>query len=275
MNKVYEIVTDRIIAQLEAGVVPWQRPWSGGLPINYVSRKAYRGINLMLLYGGGEYATFNQVKAAGGTVNKGAKAQMVVFFKPFPKREDEERGGAMLRYYNVFALADCEGIPSKLSRIDHEPITEAEAVIRGFKGGPSIQCQLGIDQACYRPSADRVEMPALGQFDSPEAHYSTFFHELVHSTGHKSRLDRFTDKAEQTHFGSESYSREELVAEVGAAMLCAHVGIDNTVEASANYIASWLQRLKDDKALVVQAASAAQKAADHILGTAEEKEEAA
>jgi antirestriction protein ArdC len=243
--------------------------------INYVSRKAYRGINTLLLPEGGEYLTFKQVTDLGGTIKKGSKAHMVVYYKMLPTREatadQEERSPLpLLRYYNVFALADTEGIPSKLEAIKHEPLTEAEAIVAGYASGPTI-LQLHQDRACYSPALDQVRVPTINQFPEVEHFYGTLFHELVHSTGHTSRLDRF-DGADSTVFASESYSKEELIAEIGAAVLASQCGISqSTIGQSASYIGFWIARLQDDMGLIVSAASKAQRAVDWITGAAQEQ----
>lgn len=266
-NQVAQYVTDRIIAQLEAGVVPWRKPWNAVPARNYVTGKEYRGVNTLLL-DSGEYLTFNQVKALKGTVNKGAKTCMVVYYKQLlvESRDDKSKKVTipLLRYYNVVALSDTTGIPSKVLPVVHEPVAEAEAIIAGYAGGPKVE-HVNQDHASYSPQLDRVLMPIKEQFPSVAHYYSTFFHELVHSTGHKSRLDREMN----CNFGSESYSKEELVAEIGAAMLATSCGIDTaTIEASASYIKSWLSRLAEDPNLITRAAGAAQKAVDRVTGAA-------
>lgn len=274
-SKVAEYVTERIIAQLQAGVVPWRRPWQTQPAINYVSRKAYRGINTLLLPEGGEYLTFRQVADLGGTIKQGSKAHMVVYYKLLPKRDtaDDQDGRGnipLLRYYNVFHLDDTDGIPSKLAHMTHQPLAEAETLLAGYADGPTV-LQLQQDRACYLPALDRVVVPTMGQFPEAAHFYSTLFHELIHSTGHSSRLDRF-DSAGATIFASESYSKEELIAEIGAAMLASQCGIDHaTLQQSASYIAGWIGRLHDDVALIVSATGKAQRAVDRIIGVAQEQ----
>ena len=269
MSSVYEIVTERIIKKLEAGTVPWRRPWSNYHAVNWLNQKAYRGINTMLLEAG-EYATYKQVTEAGGTVKKGQKANLIVFWKWMIK-EDQETGEKQefpfLRYYNVFEInTQCEGLQSKRKEqeFNHNPIEEAELIKEGYQDAPLITFSPG--KAFYSPSNDTISIPPLKDYEKPEEYYSTMFHELVHSTGHSSRLKR-PGIIQPAGFGSETYSKEELVAEIGAAMLCAVSGIDNTtVDNSASYIASWLRRLKEDSRLVVMAAAQAQKASDYIQG---------
>jgi antirestriction protein ArdC len=275
MSKVYEIVTDRIIAELEKGVIPWQRPFtSAGIAVNWKTQKAYRGINMWLL-DKGEYATFKQVTEAGGKVKKGEKAHVVVFWKW--NMEVDEKGNETgkkipwMTYYNVFEInTQCEGLASKRKEetFEHNPIEEAEKIIKGYMNSPEIRYSSG--RAYYKPSMDYVNMPPLIDFKKCEEFYNVFFHELAHSTGHKSRLNR-PGITETAAFGSETYSKEELVAEMSAAMLCGTAGLETTYENSAAYIGSWLKSLKNDNKLVVQAASQAQKAADYILGVKHEE----
>lgn len=267
---VYQIVTDRIIEKLEKGIAPWRRPWNAsGIAVNWKTQKPYRGINTLLLEPG-EYATFNQIKEAGGKVRKGAQSEIVVFWK-WLEKEDEDTGETVkipfLRYYRVFEInTQVEGLQSKREVVeyDHNPIEEAEKIFKGYMNAPSYTFNSG--RAYYRPSMDQVNVPPLKDFEIAEEYYSTLFHEMIHSTGHRSRLNR-PGIENVAAFGSESYSKEELIAEMGSAMLCAMAGIDNsTIQNSANYIGGWLRALKNDKRLVVQAAGQAQKAADYILG---------
>ena len=274
-SKVQEFVTERLIALLEAGTVPWRKPWGAGSgqAINWKSRKPYRGVNCLLL-DPGEYLTWNQIKDAGGTLRKGSKSRMVVFWKPVTYtrkasgegEEDQNASGLVLRYYNVFSVADVDGIAPRGVARTHRPVEEAEAVLAGYKDGPAF-AETAQDKAVYYPALDKVVVPRRSQFAAVEDFYSTAFHELVHSTGHPSRLARFSS-GEHHAFGGESYSKEELVAEVGAAMLCAHTGIlPPTEQQSAAYCAHWVARLRGDSRLIVSAAGQAQKAVDRILGT--------
>ncbi|GIP46275.1 DNA primase [Paenibacillus sp. J45TS6] len=267
-KSVYEIVTERILELLAAGVVPWRRPWVVSGAVNWISQRPYRGINTLLLPPG-EYATYKQITEAGGSV-KGAKSQIVVFWR-WLEKEDADTGEAekipMLRYYRVFDIKDCKGIKSKRKEVsfDHDPIAEAEAIVDGYADAPPIGFASG--RAYYMPSPDRVSVPPLQDYPKAEEYYSTLFHELIHSSGHQSRLNR-PGIEEYAAFGDENYSKEELIAEIGAAMLCATCGIDNsTIENSAAYIQSWHRKLKNDPTLIVKAAGQAQKATDYILGT--------
>lgn len=270
-KNVYEIVTEKIIRQLEKGMIPWRQPWMNGGAVNWKTQKAYRGINAFLLEPG-EYATFKQIQEAGGKVKKGASSHIVVFWK-WIEKEDQESGETetvpFLRYYRVFHIeTQVDGLGSKRDAVtfDHDSIAEAEAITKGYRNGPDFTFTSG--QAVYSPTFDRINVPPLHDFEMAEEFYSTLFHEMVHSTGHKKRLARPGVITQSVAFGDEVYSKEELVAEMGAAMLCGVSGIDNnTIKNSASYIQSWLRSLKEDHRLVVQAAAQAQKASDYILGT--------
>lgn len=279
MSKVYEIVTNRIIKKLEEGTVPWRKPWVGsGTAVSWKTQKPYRGINTLLL-DPGEYATFKQIKEAGGKVKKGAESHIVVFWKMLGVDEEKEDGSIeeiqipYMQYYRVFEInTQVEGLDSKRveKEFDHDPIEEAEKVVKGYMDAPEIRTAPG--SAYYKPSMDYVSMPPIKHFYTAEEYYSVLFHELAHSTGHKDRLNRNTITSAVASFGSEDYSKEELVAEMSAAMLCGRVGIENiTIENSAAYIQSWLRKLKDDKKFVVQAAGLAQRAVDYMLGVTYEK----
>jgi len=277
---VYQDVTDRIVDALEQGVVPWRKPWtsSSQLPINVRSGKPYRGINVFLLALGGmkagysdpRWGTFKAMKEAGGSVRKGEKGTKIILWKPVRGQHENDAGEQvghqylLLREYTVFNVQQCDGIePLELDesvRV-HTPDQAAEAIVAGYKLRPWIGH--GSSQACYAPETDSVHMPNPERFESSDAYYTTLFHELVHSTGHESRLNRL----EPALFGSDPYAKEELVAELGAAMLAGLAGLGEAGgEQSAAYIGGWLRKLRDDRKLVVQAAAAAQRAADRIVG---------
>lgn len=270
MSKVYQIVTEKIIRKLEQGTVPWRQPWINAAAVNWRTQKPYRGINAFLL-DPGEYATWNQVIESGGKV-KPAEAKnyaIVVFWKWLEKKDEETQENEkipFLRYYRVYEInKQCEGLQSKrqTETFDHDPIEEAEKIKGGYRQAPPILFAPG--KAYYSPVKDIISIPELKDHYKAEEYYSTMFHEMVHSTGHPKRINRasITDIAA---FGSEIYSKEELIAELGAAMLCAQARIDNsTIDNSASYIAGWLRKLKNDKKLIVQAAAQAQKAVDYLL----------
>lgn len=291
---VYQMVTDRIVEQLEKGIIPWQRPWSGlgledGGAVNYVSRKPYSMINQWLLGREGEWLTWKQLKERGGNVKKGAKAGIVVFYTKFTvaKRTEVDEDGEeqevsvtrlrdvpVLKYYNVFHIDDCEGIESKVKEVKPndglKPIERAENVISGYLGrekGLKFVNDKPSNRAFYAPALDMVQVPMLSQYAIAEEYYSTTFHEFVHSTMAKSRCDRTADN-KNSHFGSNDYSREELVAETGSAMLCSVLGIDceKAFKNSVAYIQGWLRALKGDNKAIVWASSRAEKAARYIIG---------
>jgi len=268
-KSVYEIVTKEIIKKLEQGVIPWRQPWINSNAVNWKTQKPYRGINTMLL-NPGEYATFKQIQEAGGKVKKGENGHIVVFWKWLEvENEDthEIEKIPLLRYYKVFEInSQVEGLKSKRTTetFNHDPIEQAENIIKGFTDCPKLTFEPG--RAYYQPAIDRVNVPPIEHFTQVEEYYSTFFHELIHSTGHKSRLNR-KGIEEYVAFGDENYSKEELIAEMGATMLCGRAGIEQKIiDNSASYINSWIIALKGDSRLVVTAASQAQKAADYILG---------
>ena len=281
----YEKITNRILSLLEAGTVPWHRPWTGCR--NLVSGKEYRGVNTFLLgcepYESPFWITFKQAKTLGGSVRKGEHGCPVVFWKWLPpktvEREDEDGntvtlvdgrnplGRPMLRQYTAFNVEQCDGleIPTAVER-DNEPIAVCESVVENMPQRPDVRHE--SSGAFYRPSEDFVSLPGLSAFESPEAYYSVLFHELTHSTGHASRLGRHGEDGYTFHgFGSKNYSREELVAEMGAAFLSGHCGVENrTIDNSASYIDGWRRKLGEDPRLVVIAAAQAQKSADFTLG---------
>jgi antirestriction protein ArdC len=281
MPTAYDVVTESIIKQLESGVAPWRRPWRTGTPANLVSKKEYRGVNVFLLafqgYGSRFWLTYRQAQALGGNVKKGEHGSKVVFWKfdEFRKEnaetgETENCKSVLLRYYVVFNLDQCEGIESPEPVLAIHPIEQCESIVRSMPIPPGFEQD---SRACYWPSTDTVGMPARSAFHTAEEYYSTLFHELTHSTGHPSRVGR-EGIMNHNPFGSEDYSKEELVAEMGAAMLCGVAGIESrTLGNSAAYLQTWIERLRSDSRLIVSAASQAQKAADYILArTAAETE---
>jgi len=272
---IYAEITSRIITEMENGVIPWQKPWvASGSCISYATGKPYSLLNQMLLGRPGEYATFKQVQQAGGYVRKGAKAQMVVFWK-WIEQEDEETGEKkeipLLRYSNVFHIDQCEGLKAKHTK----PLPNtanadqtAERIICDYlkASGVKMEHQEG-DRAFYRPSTDSITLPHMAQFSATAEYYSTAFHELTHSTGHAKRLNRLDSTA---YFGSEAYSKEELIAEIGASALVNVAGLETakSFRNSTAYIQNWLQVLKGDKRFIVSASGKAEKAVHMILGTA-------
>jgi antirestriction protein ArdC len=285
---VYEIITEKIVNLLESGIVPWRRPWTAaGLPRNLVSKRPYRGVNLFLLsatkHVSPYWLTMKQANQLGGAVHKGEHSQVAVFWKVdqtpaahgdtnSEERTDEKsRRRFMLKYYRLFNLEQCELPPAvldKLPRIEtrrHDPIEAAERIIAAMPNAPEIQ--YAGDKAYYSPITDRITVPPRELFASAEELYATAFHELGHATGSPRRLNR-ESIAEAAPFGSPVYSREELIAEMTAAYLCAEAGISPAVISNqAAYIQGWLAKLRGDWRMVVVAAAQAQRAAEYILNT--------
>ncbi len=271
---IYTAVTDRIIAQMEQGIIPWQKPWvSNGKAVSHATGKPYSLLNQMLLGKPGEYLTFKQCIEAGGHVKKGEKSSLVVFWK-WIEQEDEDTGEIkqipFLRYYNVFHIDQCEGITAKYTQESAFPdgastVEYAQDIIYDYLEREAVKLnhQEG-DRAFYCPATDEISLPTRKQFISTAEYYSTVFHELTHSTGHPSRLNRL-DKV--VAFGSDVYSKEELVAEIGAAALVNHCGLESPTSFRNNtaYIQNWLSVLKGDKRFIVSAASKAEKAVTLIL----------
>ena len=285
---VYQLVTDRIIEQMSKGIIPWQKPWHGAVDgaVSYETGRPYSFLNQCLLGRPGEWLTFNQVQKLGGKIKKGAKSGMVTFVKTYVKKnkgnvnEGEEAAdemGFVLRYYNVFHIDDCEGIPVKAKEerksSDLKPIELADKVANEYvEREDTLTMEIKLsNRAYYSPATDTVVLPQLDQYDAVEEFYSTMFHELVHSTGVSKRCDRGLNKVSSKH--SDEYSREELVAEMGSAMILNQLGIDSekAFKNSVAYLQSWLNALKNDNRMIVWAASKAEKAVKYIRGIKEEE----
>ncbi len=286
---VYQIVTDKVLAMLEAGTVPWRKPWTstgGGSPVSMSSGKTYRGINPFLLictsmaegYTSPWWGTYDHITKLGGQVRKGQESTLVVLWKRGTKivtdeatKEEVTRAWAVLRYFLVFNADQADGLPDKykaatVTESDSEPIEVCDALTAAYES-TLASLAYGGDRAFYSPGRDHVQVPTIKSFANPAEFYSTKFHELTHSSGHSSRLRR-EGIIESHFFGDELYSREELIAEMGAAMLCGVAGVEQTTLAnSASYLGHWMHVLRGDTKIVVAAAAAAQRAADLILGT--------
>jgi len=306
---VYQMVTDRIIAQMEQGIVPWRKPWSTKgtanpeeMAISHESGKPYSLLNQFLVGRPGEYLTFGQIQKAGGRIKKGEKSRFIVFWRRLVVGGDDAADGTVespeetdgvkvipyLKYYNVWHIDQTEGIEprwanyaERLETQSPNPEAAAEAVVEGYLAQPShpnLVKKLS-DKAYYQPRTDTVVVPKMCQYRSPAEYYSTLFHELGHSTGHKDRLNR-KGITEGGFFGSHEYSKEELVAEITAAMLLSQCGIEveGTFNNSVSYLQSWIRALQNDKKMIVWAAGKAEAAAKWILGIRQEeasREEAA
>jgi antirestriction protein ArdC len=231
------------------------------------------------------FMTYNQIKEQEGRIRKGAQSEMVIYFKVYYKDSNDHtltrdealtrrRNGEVIRifkfikYYNVFNIEDIEGIDFEIDEIKlnpNEQIVKCESIIENMPNRPELK-QINANRACYAPELDLVNMPSIEQFESSEYYYATFFHELIHSTGHNSRLAR-EEIVNPQKFGGIPYSKEELVAEMGASFICSSVQIDfdNILENNAAYLAGWLKVLKEDSKFIFKVASDSQKAADYIL----------
>ena len=281
---IYQTVTNRILTALEQGVIPWRKPFQTSfspIPVNYSTGKAYRGINVFLLnitgwqlgYPHNTWLTFNQAKKLGGYVRKGAQSETIVFWKPAEIATDDEKGEEkprtvfIARSYSVFNIEQCEGLDLESQPLPAPELGSADQIFANY---PHHRPELLTgNKAAYYPQLDRIRIPQLENFTSPSSYYTTLFHELVHSSGHNTRLNR-EGIANAKRSDKIQYAQEELVAEMGASFLRAFTGIE-TPELTTNttaYIQSWLKALSDDKKMIVKAASQAQQAVDYILGTA-------
>ena len=277
---VYELVTNRIIEQLENNIVPWEKPWSSTLDgaFNRVSKKPYSILNQMLLKYDGEYASFKQWKDLGGHIRKAEKSEIIVFWKMYPIKEKQDDGTEiiktipLLKYINVFHISQVDGVEPLKQKVTHdiEPIDKAEKILNDYWNRENITIEhVKGDKAFYSPMFDKIQLPLFEQFKQSEEYYSTAFHESVHSTMKTSRCNRQEDrKGKVVSFGSEEYSKEELVAEVGSAQLMNIVGIETTksFRNSTAYIQSWLKVLRNDNKFIVSASSKAEKAVNYNLG---------
>jgi antirestriction protein ArdC len=273
---VFSIITNRIIEQLESQVVPWRKPWTeGGHPQNLFTKRPYSGINTWLLgslgYAQNYFLTFKQLKAVGASVRKGERGAMVVFWKKLTPEESAGDGEStaaktVLRYYYVFNIAQIDHLPEILS-IPPPPhpisrIGTCEEIIGAMPHCPAITHSK--QGAYYDPLKDCINIPKQGSFDSVSSYYGVLFHELIHSTGHHSRLNR-KEIAEPNRYGSEAYSIEELTAEIGACYLKSVAGIQDELDNSVAYIKGWIEKLKSDRRIIVYASGQAQRATDYIL----------
>lgn len=268
---VYGIITDKIIEQLEHGIVPWKQPWKGDtFPRNLISKNRYRGINAILLaslgYSSNYFLTYRQVMQLEGSIKSNENPHLVVYLK-FPEYGKENTGAEKgekprFRYYKVYNVMQCEGLSADLIPEEITEIRECEELVEAMPIKPEIKH--AEPRAFYDPVRDYVNMPAQNSFDSSESYYATLFHELVHSTGHISRLNR-KDLIQMAEFGSEPYSHEELVAEIGSWFLQSYTGITGEAEQSVAYISGWIAKLRNDKRFIFTASNHAQKATDFIL----------
>jgi len=283
-SDVYSLVNDRIITALEQGIIPWKRPWTGRLPINYDSGKEYRGINILNLgisemirgYSSPYWLTFLQAQKHGGHIKKGEKATYIVFSDRKLREVQKEDGTTeqkvfhFVRSFPVFNWEQTSGVPKKESRPALNPdrdLLEICSNVLSNMPNPPVYRESG-SAAYYVPREDLVNLPPIGTFKTTEGYVATKFHEYGHSTGHKARLNR-PGIMEVASFGGEEYSFEELVAELTSAYLCARNGINNTLENSTAYIQNWMKALRDDKTMLLKASGKAMAAVDYILAKEE------
>ena len=275
----YAEVSARIVAELEAGAAPWVKPWSAtpgaNTPCNAVSNRPYSGCNVVLLwmaqaagYRTPRFLTFKQAVDLGGHVRRGERGTKVYFVKQLQVRDEGEDDGSstrlipMMREYTVFNVDQCENLPNEINT--GEPVRVRNPDIRdeladAFLRSTGADIGEGHGEAYYVPSRDFISMPAFAGFKGADHFYNVVFHELTHWTGHRSRLDRDL----KTRFGSRDYAAEELIAELGAAFLCAEFGFDGDVR-NAGYIASWIELLNADKRAFFTACGQASKAAEYL-----------
>lgn len=279
---VYEMVTNRIIEQLESGVIPWEKPWTGVRDgaFNRISKKSYSLLNQMLLGKNGEWATFKQWTELGGHIRKGEKSSIVVFWKILPVEEMQEDGSKvvkqipLLKYINVFHISQVDGVEPlpKEELHDIKPIEKAESILIDYWTRENIKVEhIKGNKAFYSPMSDMIQLPLFEQFKDANEYYSTAFHESVHSTMKESRCNRAEERKNKlVAFGSEEYSKEELVAEIGSANLMNIIGIETkkSFRNSTAYIQSWLRVLRNDNKFIVSASSKAEKAVEYILNEA-------
>lgn len=270
MKDIFTVVTNRILTQLNKGIIPWRRPWSSHAPTSYQTNKEYQGINALILqdtYNSPYWLTFRQAQKLGGSIKAGEKGSQIVFVDKIIKEETNPDGSTVTRvipiikYYTVFNWEQTKNIPEKTPiERDNTTIQDAETMLR-FRD-PRINYH--PSKAYYSSTEDIIYLPDIKQFESSASYYSTAFHELTHWTGAKSRLAR--TEAMNYHLSDKSRSQEELTAEMGAAFLCKMCAIDttNTVENSTAYIKSWLEVLKQNPKWVLKASRQAREAVEFI-----------
>lgn len=283
VQQLYEAVTASIVKDLEAGVAGWLKPWKtkggGVLPFNYATSRSYSGINIPILwfekqekgYGSSGWLTYKQAQAIGGQVRAGEKSTTIVFTKKYTFKQDDdvEKQIKLLKTFAVFNVAQIDGLEAEVpAPVLSEPERDDQAI--RFIKATNAQIEHGGDRACYIPSKDKIQLPHTTDFESYEHYLATSLHELCHWTGAKHRLDRDL----KPRFDTKAYAAEELVAELGAAFLCAHLGVQGQLRHS-EYIANWLQLLKDDNRAIFTASAKAQQAADYLRGFSEQVAEAA
>lgn len=279
-KSVYDMVTDRIITELENGFIPWQKPWTGtpDSAFNRISKRPYSLINQFLLGKSGEWASFKQWQDLGGKIRKGEKSSFVVFWKMQETEHEKEDGTKeirqipLLRYYNVFHISQVEGVEplTKDELPEVKPIESADKVLNDYVEREGIRLEhVRSDEAFYSPIRDMIQLPLMEQFNCINEYYSAAFHEATHSTMKETRCNRQEDrKGKIVSFGSDEYSKEECIAEIGSAAIMNLLGLETpkTFKNSAAYIQSWLRVLRNDNKFIVSASSKAEKAVQYIIG---------
>jgi antirestriction protein ArdC len=279
----YQLLTDKIISKLESGEIPWKKPWKSvqfGYPKNMISDKTYKGANFFnALFEDREsphWLTFKQAKDLGGSIRKGESGLPIVYFQFLEKVDDNGNDYVipLVKKSTVFNIEQCDGIenPTQAQKEKFEaenltefnPLEHCEKLLESFKDKIAPYENTSHPKAYYRPSSDTINMPMKERFITSEGYYATLFHEIGHSTGHSSRLDR-PGITEHAPHGSKKYAKEELVAELTSAFLCSKAGIENdVVDNNAAYIKSWLGALRNDKMLVYDAMKDAFKAIQYL-----------
>lgn len=282
IKALYESVTQSIIKDLEAGVAPWTKPWKSGargglLPFNAVTNRSYNGINIPILwhvaiergYETQGWLTYKQAQAVGGQVQAGQKGTHIVFARKLALKDDEdEKIISMLKTFVVFNEAQIDGLPK--SQVIETPTIDRQDAAQSFINATGAYIRHGGDRAYYQQEGDLISLPPEGTFESRAYYIATALHETVHWTGAKHRLDRdLTGR-----FRTKSYAAEELIAELGAAFLCAHLNVEGKLR-HAEYIGHWIKLLKEDHRAIFTAASKASQAADYLRSFSEQVEEAA
>lgn len=256
-KEIFKRITDLIIDQLKRGTIPWRKPWRQGLPSNYITKQPYNGINrLMLLtndYPSAYYLTYLQVKSLNGQIHKGEKGHLIVFWKIITLKEDDEHTEfPLLRYSYVFNLAQTTLYNPEIQN-NNNTLIDCERLIHQIRPTPIIRNN--ISQCFYDKAKDYISIPPISEFSSSEEYYSSLFHELIHWTGHRSRLNR----------QGPDYATEELVAEIGSSFLCALTGIErNVLDNQAAYIDFWIKQVSDNQGIIFKASHLAQQAADFL-----------
>jgi antirestriction protein ArdC len=276
-NKIYQEITDKIIAQLTKGIIPWEQPWFGVLGArSFNTNEAYSFLNQLVLGGeNGHFITWHQLNMLKGHLRKGSKARRVFFWNTFEKAEETDKGEKVikkipyLKTYTVFNANDCDGLPQRwASEKNNKPIESAEKITKDYLDREKIELKKNRSEAYYNVKDDFIALPDLANFKSSQGYYGTLLHEIIHSTGSQKRLGRFKANDTSSPFGSPNYSREELVAEIGSSFLLHHLGISNskTLEQNAAYIQNWIQALNNDVSLIAIAAGRAEKAVQFVMG---------